>query len=645
MNIKPVSKKGEAEVIHQMLQWDYAEDAASKVHGVDSTYLSLHENYKKYFEEFNEDFDDIKLISDQLEGVVDGMVDSSNNVRMAAEFIAQGAGSQTEEIATCQTVADVIAEKINLMSNRSKDLIDSTYEMGNVSNNGRIAIENLSENQNKNYEANNAITTEIYTLLDKTKTINAITKVLYDIASQTNLLALNASIEAARAGDAGKGFAVVADEVRKLAERSRSASSTINENIAEINSQLSNLKNVVDGSKVTFDNQAQAVDKVINAFEHINSYVDGFVTSQQNFYQEVQNLSTEKERLIDSFNSIASVIQEASATTEEVASLTIGQSSTANIIYKMAQDLHTKVDAIAANSSKIKTKHATSRQKKVAAIFDIDDPFWIPARKEGTKTAKALNFYIEFFAPKDRSHGVADMKAALRDFIDREFDAIIISPINAPEIKALLQEAAGKGIKIIFINSAFPDVPYESLIETNSIELGKNAAKTIKQMLNNQGEVVVNQWTDVQIASIERRADGFMEELSKNSNIKVHPIKVLSEPTETQLDKIFASLRKDYPKVKMLYTTNGAWGVAFGRYVFSHHLDYEILTVDLRKDIADLIKEGKIKGAISQRAFSWVTMALEILVDVYQNKQIVKYTDTGTFEVNKVNISIYEKRI
>lgn len=638
-----VSKNTNKMVMDKLINWDFSDEAEKQIASADKTHKELYANFKNFIKDFSMDFDEIKLISDQLTGFIEVMMESSENLQIATEFISEGAQNQANDINTCRQIADMLSNKISMMSEKFHNLIDMAHEMGNVSSHGQSAILNLSEQQSKNYEMNELIRNQIYKLLDKTKTIDEITAILFNIAKRTNLLALNASIEASRAGDAGKGFAVVAEEIRQLSENSREASKTINDNINEITTQLSNLEQAMESSKETFENQTQAVNDVIDAFERINSYIDNYISSQQDLNQDVVELLDEKEHLITAFDSIANIVEESSATTQEVASLTMEQNNAINIIYKMSQNLHEKVANIENSTKNIKIDREKVQQKNVAMIFDIESPFWAPTIREATKTANAFNFNIEFFAPKAREKAAEDMLSALKDFIARDFNAIIISPIDTLEIRQVLKDAASKGIKIIFINSALDEVPYEALIETNGYEFGKNAAKAAKKILNNQGSVLVGIWSDLRIHSIDERVHGFVDELENNSNITVYKRDILSNPTEQQLHDI-AEFAKQFD-IKLVFSTDANWSVAYGEYIKKYKPDFELLTVDLFQEIADLIKSGYIRASIAQRAFSWGAMALEFLIDIFQGKPVAKYTDTGTYEVNANNISIYERRL
>lgn len=636
---------GNKVVLKKLMDWDFTHESEKQISAADNTHKQLYENLKYFIEGLSSDFEHIRQISNQLSGFIQVMMDSSKNLQMATEFISEGAQNQANDINTCQYIADMLSDKISMMSEKFSDLIELAHEMNNVSSHGRTAILNLSQQQNKNYEMNEVIRNEINKLLDKTKAIDEITEILFGIAKRTNLLALNAAIEASRAGEAGRGFAVVAEEIRKLSENSSQASKTINDNINEITAQLNSLEEAMENSKETFENQGQAVKDVINAFEHINSFIDNYISNQQDLNHDVIELLKEKEQLIAAFDNITNIIEESSATTQEVASLTIEQNNAINIIYKMAQELHDKVDSIKNSTKNIKIDRQVTKQKNIAMIFDIESPFWGPTIREATKTAKALNFNLEFYSPKTREKGAKEMLEALNDFIARDFDAIIISPIDTPEIRQSLKDAAAKGIKIIFINSALDDVPYETLIETNGYEFGRNAAKTAKKILNNHGSVLVGVWSDVRIHSIDQRVEGFVHELETNSNIKVYKQDILSTPTEDQLNDIAQFIHTKHPDIKLVFSTDGEWSIAYGEYIKKHDPGFEVLAVDLFQEIADLIKSGHIRASIAQRAFSWGTMALEFLIDIFQDKSVVKYTDTGTYEVNPNNIYIYERRL
>lgn len=631
-----------SELEQSILDWDFTKELTS-FEGTGKE--EIYQNLKEYFLGFHNHFENIRLVANQFEGVAEEVKGISSNVKYATDYISKGSESQLEDVEQCLKVADELSGQISIIDSKFKELIHLSEDMNQVNERGKVNIINLSNQQLENQEVLKTITDRIYMLVGKSQNIKDITKVLYDIANQTNLLALNAAIEAARAGDSGKGFAVVADEVRKLSEQSRIASQNINESIVDITEELDRLKVTVDHSQNTFGAQEDAVKTVVHAFEEINTFMNTFLDHQKDFSKKVEGLDKEKANLLGAVSDIASVIEEASATTEEVSSLTMSQDGIIDLLVKMSRELNQKVEAIEENFKKVKINRTIHNKMKVAIIFDLQDKFWEPTMKESIKSAKAFNMEVEFFAPKSRVDGARQMCEYLDTILSKEIDGIVISPIEDKGVADRLKIAVEKGIRIIFINSSLAAIKHEALIETNGIKLGINAANVAKKLLADGGEVIVGLWSDSKIPSIEQRGEGFMNELKKSPNIKVIKELIPGEPTEKEAEEIIANILKRNPNAKLIFSTNVGWGLKYGSYFMKHPSNIKVITVDFTKEIGDLIKKGHIESAIAQRAFTWGTIALDILVDVMNNRKVESYKDTGTYEVNKNNIGIYENRI
>jgi methyl-accepting chemotaxis protein len=177
---------------------------------------------------------------DGLRDVVSHLTDSSQALGRSTTRLTsttERIGSSAQEAAT---QADAVAAAAGTVSTNVSTVAAGSDEMG-------LSIREIAESANLAARvASEAVGVAEHTNATVTKLgassaeIGNVVKAITAIAEQTNLLALNATIEAARAGESGKGFAVVASEVKDLAQETAKATEDISNRVEAIQADTAN---------------------------------------------------------------------------------------------------------------------------------------------------------------------------------------------------------------------------------------------------------------------------------------------------------------------------------------------------------------------------------------------------------------------
>jgi len=217
--------------------------------------------------------------------------------------MSSGAEETSVQVSVVAQTSETVSSAVQTVAAAAEELTASISEIAkNAANAARVAA--LAS------EAALSTNATISKLGVSSAEIGNVVKVITTIAQQTNLLALNATIEAARAGEAGKGFAVVANEVKDLARETAEATEEISAKILAIQEDSEGAVGAI-----------AEISEIIAQINDIQSTIASAVEEQSATTNEIaRSVSGAAQGAMDitmNISSVAEVAQQTSAGTAE----------------------------------------------------------------------------------------------------------------------------------------------------------------------------------------------------------------------------------------------------------------------------------------------------------------------------------------
>jgi hypothetical protein len=246
------------------------------------------------FKGISKKFSDISLELGKTSEKIDS---SSNQIMQASHELKKSNEDSVDGLAGISNSMESLNSLLDQVKNQTGQAMKLSGESSKAAEAGKNELKGLLISMEE--------------IVQSSKNIEKIIKLIEEISFQTNILSLNASVEAARAGEHGKGFAVVAESIRELAEKSADSASAIAKLVANSIERTEIGAEKAQENRIKFNNIIENIEKLNSIIKSISKSVDIEFNEFNNLNKELKSINQTIESLSiksDDYSTVSSTL-------------------------------------------------------------------------------------------------------------------------------------------------------------------------------------------------------------------------------------------------------------------------------------------------------------------------------------------------
>lgn len=272
----------------------------------------------------------------------------------------------------------------------------------------------------------------------------------------------------------------------------------------------------------------------------------------------------------------------------------------------------------------------------------MDSEFWLTMKLGAQKAIEGRDDVVLSVLAPDREINVDQQVSILEDQIQRGAKALVVAPAGSAQVIPVLQNAIGRGIPVVLVDSDAPLEGKSAYAGTDNRAGGTLAGQHVIEKVGAGKIAIITGVPGNQ--SQDDRAAGFLETIATVPGLQI----VSRQPANSERAQgltVMENILTAHPDIKAVFATNDqmALGAVEAIRARSPKAGIVVVGFDATAEAVEAILEGRMSASVAQRPFEMGRRGVEAALALIDGRSVEPRIDTGTELVTTANAQGYKK--